>query len=159
MITRKIKRPKGEERRKQKVFKNSPHLSHRVRLGSSHMWCRRQTCPGSAPRTWWCRRSRRRCGRWVRVRAPRGGSAGAALTWPGHASPPAKKIYIETMGVTKTCRLSWLTNSTLVYEPKCGGGGSCLVSANEYSCTHGAQINFGDLNSIFNRNSLKPVRL
>jgi hypothetical protein len=33
--------------------------------------------------------------------------------------------------------LSWLTNSALVYEPKCGGrgGGSCGVSANEYSCT------------------------
>ncbi len=33
--------------------------------------------------------------------------------------------------------ISWLTNSTLVYEPKCGGrgGGSCGVSANEYSCT------------------------
>ncbi len=26
-----------------------------------------------------------------------------------------------------------------------GEGGSCGVSANEYSCTHGAQINFGDL--------------
>jgi hypothetical protein len=26
-------------------------------------------------------------------------------------------------GVTKICRLSWLTNSTLEYEPKCGGGG------------------------------------
>jgi hypothetical protein len=25
-------------------------------------------------------------------------------------------------GVTKRCRLSWLTNSALVYEPKCGGG-------------------------------------
>jgi hypothetical protein len=37
-------------------------------------------------------------------------------------------------GVTKRCRLSWLTNSALV-EPKCGGrGGSCGVSANEYSC-------------------------
>ncbi len=24
-------------------------------------------------------------------------------------------------GVTKTCRLSWLTNSALVNEPKCGG--------------------------------------
>jgi hypothetical protein len=40
-------------------------------------------------------------------------------------------------GVTKRCRLSWLTNSALVYEPKCGGreGESCRVSANEYSCT------------------------
>jgi hypothetical protein len=47
--------------------------------------------------------------------------------------------------VTKKCRLSWLTNSAL-YEPKCrGGGGGCGVSANEYSCAHGAQINFRDL--------------
>ncbi len=54
-------------------------------------------------------------------------------------------------GVTKRCRLSWLTNSALVYEPKCGGGGGCGVSANEYSCAHGAQIIFGDLTlHIFN---------
>ncbi len=45
-------------------------------------------------------------------------------------------------GVTKRCRLSWLTNGALVYEPKCGG---LQVSANEYSCAHGGQINFGDL--------------
>jgi hypothetical protein len=37
--------------------------------------------------------------------------------------------------VTKRCRLSWWW---------------CGVSANEYSYVHGAQINFGDLNSIFN---------
>jgi hypothetical protein len=48
------------------------------------------------------------------------------------------------------CRLSWLTNSALVYEPKCGWAGGCGVSANEYSCAavhnaHGAQINFGDI--------------
>ncbi len=29
--------------------------------------------------------------------------------------------YIQ--GVTMRCRLSWLTNSAFVYEPKCGGGG------------------------------------
>ncbi len=41
-------------------------------------------------------------------------------------------------GVTKRCRLSWLTNSALVYEPKCGGRGSCGVSANEIQlCTWG----------------------
>jgi hypothetical protein len=34
---------------------------------------------------------------------------------------------------------SGLTNSALVYEPKCGG------TVNEYCCVHGAQINFGDL--------------
>ncbi len=50
---------------------------------------------------------------------------------------------------TKRCRLSWLTNSALVYESKCKGkrGGSFGLSANEYSCAHGAQINFGDLTS------------
>jgi hypothetical protein len=31
-------------------------------------------------------------------------------------------------------------------SPNAGGGGyECGVSANEYSCAHGAQINFGDL--------------
>jgi hypothetical protein len=30
---------------------------------------------------------------------------------------------IDHQGVTKRSRLSWLTNSALVYEPKCGGGG------------------------------------
>jgi hypothetical protein len=47
----------------------------------------------------------------------------------------------------ESSNVSGLTNSALVYEPKCGGkrGEGCGVSANEYSCTHGAQINFGDL--------------
>jgi hypothetical protein len=30
-------------------------------------------------------------------------------------------------------------------NPNAGEGGSCGVLANEYSCAHGAQINFGDL--------------
>ncbi len=51
-----------------------------------------------------------------------------------------------TRGVTKRCRLSWLTNSALAYEPQMVEGGSCWVSANKYSCAHGTQIiNFGDL--------------
>ena len=41
-------------------------------------------------------------------------------------------------GVIKRCRLSWLTNSALVYEPNANDG-------NEFSCAHEAQINFGDL--------------
>jgi hypothetical protein len=45
--------------------------------------------------------------------------------------------------VTKRCRLSWLTNSALVYAQM--RVKDCGVSANEYSCAHGAQINFGDL--------------
>jgi hypothetical protein len=33
-------------------------------------------------------------------------------------------------GVTQRCRLSWLTNSALIYEPKCGGvAGSQPMSA------------------------------
>ncbi len=31
-------------------------------------------------------------------------------------------------GVTKRCCLSWLTNSALVYGPKCGGGGGFAES-------------------------------
>jgi hypothetical protein len=49
--------------------------------------------------------------------------------------------------VTKRCRLSWLTNSVLVYEPKCGGGvgvaGSQPMSTAVLYTV--AQINFGDL--------------
>jgi hypothetical protein len=45
-------------------------------------------------------------------------------------------------GVTKRCRLPWLTNSDLVYA---GGGGSCGVSAMSTAVYTGAQINFGDL--------------
>jgi hypothetical protein len=41
----------------------------------------------------------------------------------------------KSRGVTKRCRLSWLTNSALVHEPKCRGETtSCGVPANEYSC-------------------------
>jgi hypothetical protein len=48
----------------------------------------------------------------------------------GEPNEPTKQ------GVTKRCHLSRLSNSALVYEPKCRGrGGRCGVSANEYSCT------------------------
>jgi hypothetical protein len=41
-----------------------------------------------------------------------------------------------------------MTKSAPDFESKCGGRGGgcgCGVSANEYSCAHGAQINFVDL--------------
>ncbi len=38
----------------------------------------------------------------------------------------AKKTIRCKQGATKRCRLSWLTNSALIYEPKCGGGGGEL---------------------------------
>jgi hypothetical protein len=51
----------------------------------------------------------------------------------------------EQGGSQRDVFLSWLTNSALIYEPKCAGGGGCRDSANEYSCAHGVQINLGDL--------------
>jgi hypothetical protein len=33
-----------------------------------------------------------------------------------------RRLHTGTQGVTKRCRLSWLTNSALVYELKCVGG-------------------------------------
>jgi hypothetical protein len=45
-------------------------------------------------------------------------------------------------------RLSWLTNSALVYEPKCGGSGVVAGSqllSKAVNNAPGAQINFGDL--------------
>ncbi len=72
-------------------------------------------------------------------------------------------------GVTKRCRLSWLTNSALMYETKCGGmgGGGCGFSANKYSCAHGAHINIGDLtpyltyevNTFLNLDSERDCRI
>jgi hypothetical protein len=53
-------------------------------------------------------------------------------------------------GVAKRFSLSRLTKSSLVYEPKCGGGdcgvslSASFSSANEYSCARGAQINVED---------------
>jgi hypothetical protein len=65
-------------------------------------------------------------------------------------SPPVQLANVQILnryirGVTKKCRLSWLTNSTLVYELKWGEAVRGRVSVNEYSCAHGAQINFEDL--------------
>jgi hypothetical protein len=49
---------------------------------------------------------------------------------------------ILQQGVTKRYRLSWLTNSALVYEPKCGGMRWVTGSQPMSSCAHEAQINF-----------------
>ncbi len=61
--------------------------------------------------------------------------------------PPQTRTHPD-QGVTKRCRLSWLTNNALLFEPKCGGrDGDCGVSANEYSCVH--HITWSPNNSIF----------
>ncbi len=52
---------------------------------------------------------------------------------------------------TKRCRLSLLTNSALVYEPKCGGVGEWRGLSQWVQLYTRAKINFGDLTpSIFN---------
>ncbi len=57
-----------------------------------------------------------------------------------------------TQGVTKRCRLSWLTNSALVlvYEPKCGGVGELRGISQWVQLYTGAQINLGDLTPYLN---------
>jgi hypothetical protein len=63
----------------------------------------------------------------------------------GHLKIFAPNPLVKIRGSQRYCMSSILADdSTLVYEHKCGGMG-CGVSANEYSCVLGAQINFGDL--------------
>jgi hypothetical protein len=71
---------------------------------------------------------------WVWVQSTPASRRGPVLySTPTHAV--SLIIRIHDHGVTKRCRLSWLTNSALVYEPKCG------VSARSTAGEHGAQIN------------------
>ncbi len=62
-------------------------------------------------------------------------------------------------GFTKRCRLSWLTNSALVYEPKCGGGmlGGLLMSTAVHA--HGAKINYGDLTPYLTYDLIDPYEI
>ncbi len=50
------------------------------------------------------------------------------LQWYSQGKNQPYFFFVSLQGVTKRCRLSWLTNSALVYEPKCGRDG---VSADE----------------------------
>jgi hypothetical protein len=61
-------------------------------------------------------------------------------------------------GVTKRCRLFWLINCALGYEPKCGGkgGASCRFTANEYTAVHRSPNKLRRFNSLFN---LCPCRV
>jgi hypothetical protein len=68
-----------------------------------------------------------------------------------HMGPPPFPIQTTVLleqGVTKRCRLSWLTKLAPSYciWAQIRGGPGCGVSANEHSCEHRALINFGDLN-------------
>ncbi len=84
--------------------------------------------------SWWSTTS------WLSPSAP---STAARLSWAsdtvrffGFTESSCSSFLPTIQGDTRRCRLSWLTSSALVYEPKCGGGGSCGVSANAYSCVH-----------------------
>jgi hypothetical protein len=63
--------------------------------------------------------------------------------WNHQPTSTQRTRYHIGQGVTMRCRLSWLTNSALVYGD--GGVGDCGVSAYDHSCAHGAQIYFGDI--------------
>ncbi len=52
--------------------------------------------------------------------------------------------------VTKRCRLSWLTNSALVYEPICGGRGGLAGSQPMSTAVHRSPNKLWRSNSVFN---------
>jgi hypothetical protein len=62
----------------------------------------------------------------------------------GEAFLPLQEIQVNMklheQGITKRCRLSWRTNSALVYEPKCGGRGGVVGS--QLWCTRNKQPKF-----------------
>ncbi len=66
----------------------------------------------------------------------------------GPASPRQPFRYFR-QGVTKRCRLSWLTNSAHVSEPKCGGRGDAGLRQLLQLCTK-SPSKFWRYNSIFN---------
>ncbi len=56
----------------------------------------------------------------------------------------------NNQGVTKRCRLSWLTNSGLVNEPKYGGEGGVAGSQPMSTAVHRSQNKLWRSNYIFN---------
>jgi hypothetical protein len=57
---------------------------------------------------------------------------------------------------TKGCRLPWLINSALVYEPKFGGGVAAGYQPVSIQLFTGAQINFGDVTFYFTNAGTDP---
>jgi hypothetical protein len=69
---------------------------------------------------------------------------------PKFAIDMAVKNEKSSQGVTKICRLSWLTNSALVYEPKCGGRGRVAGTQPMSTALHRSPNKLWISNSIFN---------
>ncbi len=57
--------------------------------------------------------------------------------------PVGYVTYVQ--GVTKRCRLTWLTNGALVYEPKCGGRGGVEGYQPMSTAVHRSPNKLGDL--------------
>jgi hypothetical protein len=57
-----------------------------------------------------------------------------------------KASVISFYGGRERCRLSWLTNSALVYEPKCGEGGELRG----LKAVHGSPNKLRRSHSVFN---------
>ncbi len=62
--------------------------------------------------------------------------AAAPLQWVANWWVAFGGRFLSNQVVTKRCRLSWLTNSALVYEPKCERRGSCSGSQPMSTAVH-----------------------
>jgi hypothetical protein len=72
------------------------------------------------------------------------------LSWTSPAHVIFALAVAQEQGVTKRCRLSWMTNSALVYEPKCGGRGGVAGSQPMSTAVHRSPNKLWRSNSIFN---------
>jgi hypothetical protein len=68
----------------------------------------------------------------------------------GHEMFISQAALGKTQVVTKRYRLSWLTNSALVYEPKCGGREGVAGSQPMSTALHRSPNKLWRSNSIFN---------
>jgi hypothetical protein len=84
------------------------------------------------------------CGEWRRVQQCPGRSLCFTQLHP-HTENIHSQVLSRKQGITNRCCPSWLTNSTLVYEHKCGGRGELRSLSQCVKLYTGAQINFGDL--------------
>ncbi len=67
---------------------------------------------------------------------------------PPSETQPRLRVALPHL-LTKRCRLSWLTNSALIYEPKCGGCAGSRLMSTAVQCTWSPN-KFWKNNSIFN---------
>ncbi len=67
-----------------------------------------------------------------------------------HRRRSTSLVATVVQGVTKRCRLSWLTSSVLVYEPKCGGMRGVAGSQPTSTAVYRSPNKLWRSNSIFN---------